>query len=56
MRNLPIAIIQVLRPFERVFSERVWEWAKHLIGHPAFWSVSKVKRFLVTPQARRSFR
>ena len=31
MRNLPAAIIQVLRPFERVFSERVWEWAKILL-------------------------
>jgi hypothetical protein len=31
MRNLPAAIIQVLRPFERVFSERVWEWANVLL-------------------------
>ncbi|MBA3946074.1 MAG: transposase [Herpetosiphonaceae bacterium] len=31
MRNLPWAIIQVLRPFEWVFSERVGEWAKVLL-------------------------
>lgn len=31
MRNLPPAIIHVLRPFERLFSERVWEWAKILL-------------------------
>lgn len=31
MRALPPAIIHVLRPFERLFSERVWEWAKILI-------------------------
>src|SRR5918997_4571573 len=31
MRNLPVAIIYVLRPFESVFSERVWEWAKVLV-------------------------
>src|SRR6266498_6033760 len=31
MLDLPPAIIQGLRPFERVFSERVWEWAKVLI-------------------------
>jgi hypothetical protein len=31
MRDLPTAIIQVLRPFERAFSERVWEWAKILL-------------------------
>ena len=31
MRNLPRAIIQVLRPFELLFSERVWEWAKVLL-------------------------
>lgn len=31
MRNLPRAIIQVLRPFELLFSERVWEWAKILL-------------------------
>lgn len=31
MRDLPTTIIQVLRPFERVFSERVWEWAKILL-------------------------
>lgn len=31
MRDLPAAIITVLRHFERVFSERVWEWAKVLL-------------------------
>jgi len=31
MRNLPHAIIQVLRPFEGLFSERVWEWATILL-------------------------
>ena len=31
MRNLPQAIIYVLRPFELLFSERVWEWANILL-------------------------
>jgi DDE superfamily endonuclease len=31
MLNLPKQIIQVLRQFETVFSERVWEWAKILL-------------------------
>ena len=31
MRNLPRVIIQVLRPFELLFSERVWQWAKILL-------------------------
>ena len=31
MRNLPLAIIQVLRQFESVFSERVWDYAKVLV-------------------------
>ncbi len=31
MRNLPPAIIQVLRHFELAFSERVWEWASILL-------------------------
>lgn len=31
MRNLPTAIIQVLRPFEWAFSEQVWEWVKVLL-------------------------
>jgi hypothetical protein len=31
MLDLPKAIIQGLRPFEPVFSERVWEWAKILL-------------------------
>ena len=31
MLDLPREIIQVLRPFEPVFSERVWEWVKVLV-------------------------
>ncbi len=31
MRNLPAAIILVLRQFELAFSERVWEWATILL-------------------------
>jgi hypothetical protein len=31
MRDLPMQIITVLRHFELVFSERVWEWAKILL-------------------------
>jgi hypothetical protein len=31
MRNLPQAIVQVLRPFALLFSERVWAWAKILL-------------------------
>ncbi len=31
MRNLPRAIIQVLRSFELLFSERVWHWANILL-------------------------
>src|SRR5439155_17314009 len=31
MRDLPPAIITVLRHFELLFSERVWEWAKVLL-------------------------
>ncbi len=31
MRNLPRPIIHVLRRFELLFSERVWEWAKILL-------------------------
>jgi DDE superfamily endonuclease len=31
MRDLPPAIITVLRHFELIFSERVWEWAKVLL-------------------------
>jgi hypothetical protein len=31
MLDLPRKIIQVLRPFEGIFSERVWEWAKVLV-------------------------
>jgi hypothetical protein len=31
MLTLPQGIIHVLRHFEAVFSERVWEWAKVLV-------------------------
>jgi len=31
MRDLPPAIVPVLRPFAWVFSERVWEWAQMLM-------------------------
>ena len=31
MRNLPPAMIHVLRHFELLFSERVWEWTKILL-------------------------
>jgi hypothetical protein len=31
MHNLPPAIIHILRHFEVLFSERVWEWAKILV-------------------------
>lgn len=31
MRNLPLPIIHVLRHFEPMFSERVWEWATILL-------------------------
>jgi len=31
MRDLPQAIIHILRHFELAFSERVWEWAKVLL-------------------------
>src|SRR6266508_2270085 len=31
MRDLPSALIHVLRHFELAFSERVWEWAKLLL-------------------------
>jgi DDE superfamily endonuclease len=31
MRDLPLPIILVLRSFEQLFSERVWEWAKVLL-------------------------
>ncbi len=31
MRDLPPAIVPVLRRFESVFSERVWEWAQVLV-------------------------
>lgn len=31
MRNLPKAIIQIMRQFEPLFSERVWEWAAILL-------------------------
>jgi hypothetical protein len=35
--DLPKKIIQVLRPFEEVFSERVWEWAKVLLIGATSW-------------------
>jgi hypothetical protein len=31
MRDLPPAIVLVLRLFEPVFSERVWDWARVLV-------------------------
>ncbi len=31
MLKLPTEIMQVLRPFAQVFSERVWEWVKVLL-------------------------
>jgi hypothetical protein len=31
MRNLPRAMIPILRQFELLLSERVWEWAKVLL-------------------------
>src|SRR6202051_1932867 len=31
MQTLPKGIIHVLRHFESVFSERIWEWAKVLL-------------------------
>ena len=31
MGTLPTEIVRVLREFEGVFSERVWEWAKVLL-------------------------
>ncbi len=31
MRSLPTEIIHILRHFEMVFSDRVWEWAKVLL-------------------------
>jgi hypothetical protein len=31
MLTLPKKIIHVLRHFEEIFSERVWEWAKVLL-------------------------
>jgi len=31
MSNLPEQIIPILRPFERVFSKRVWKWARVLL-------------------------
>jgi hypothetical protein len=31
MLNLPKKMISILRSFEEVFDERVWEWAKVLL-------------------------
>ncbi len=36
MRDLPTAIIHVLRQFELAFSERVWVWAKVLLVSSSF--------------------
>lgn len=34
MRNLPLPMIHVRRHLERLFSERMWEWAKILLVVP----------------------
>lgn len=56
MRDLPAAIIPVLRHFELVFSERVWEWAKILligaILAPGKRTVTSVLRVLGLSQER----
>jgi DDE superfamily endonuclease len=56
MRDLPEAIITVLRHFELVFSERVWEWAKLLlvgaILAPGTRTVASVLRVLGLSQER----
>ena len=54
--GLPKKIIQVLRPFEEVFSERVWEWAKVLlvgaILAPGERTVSAILRVMSLSQER----
>src|SRR6266540_4513971 len=56
MRDLPSAIIHVLRHFELAFSERVWEWAKVLligaILAPATRTVASVLRVMGLSQER----
>ena len=56
MRNLPEAIITVLRHFELTFSEPVWEWAKVLlIGSilaPGIRTVASVLRVMGLSQER----
>lgn len=56
MRNLPEAIITVLRHFELVFSERVWEWATILlvgaIVAPGTRTVASVLRVMGLSQER----
>src|SRR6266511_6441079 len=47
MRDLPSAIIHVLRHFELAFSERVWEWAKVLLIR-AKWSSRALSRILLS--------
>jgi DDE superfamily endonuclease len=56
MRDLPPAIIHVLRQFELAFSERVWEWAKVLligaILAPGTRTVANVLRVMGLSQER----
>src|SRR6266545_7768837 len=56
MRDLPSAIIHVLRHFELVFSERIWEWAKVLligvILAPGTRTVASVLRVMGLSQER----
>ncbi len=56
MRDLPSAIIHVLRHFELAFSERVWEWAKLLligaILAPGTRTVASVLRVIGLSQER----
>jgi len=56
MRDLPQAIIHMLRHFELAFSERVWEWAKVLligaILAPGTRTVASVLRVMGLSQER----
>jgi hypothetical protein len=56
MRDLPDAIIHVLRHFESVFSERVWDWAKVLlvgaILAPGIRTVTAILRVMGLSQER----
>jgi DDE superfamily endonuclease len=56
MRDLPEAIIHVLRHFELAFSEPVWEWAKILlvgaILAPGIRTVSAILRLMGLGQER----